>query len=219
MPTKLDEAFQVTIDRIRRQTLAKSSQGMEILQWTFLAERQLTVAEIRHALAGKHTSGNSLDLNDLPFERSLTDCCYGLVVVDKETSSIRLVRKSLQDFLPLQFDNRQLFQGGHCEIARTCLIYLSFNDNIAEESLLDITKDIKTLALWNPGFNTYPGRRSSFSRIYNISERSLRTDSYPFLKYAVHHWGNHVRKQDDLDPIVKHLAVELLTKNDKSCCI
>jgi hypothetical protein len=95
MPEKLDDAFRATIERINRQTPARSSQGMEVLKWTFLAERQLSIPELRHAIAVTDIYTDTLDPNDLPFERSLIDCCCGLVVLDKQTSTIRLVHKSL----------------------------------------------------------------------------------------------------------------------------
>jgi hypothetical protein len=99
MPQKLDDAFQVTIDRINRQSVEKSNKGMEVLKWTFLAFRHLTIPELRHALATINATTDSKSLNPdaLPFEKSLIDCCHGLVVIDKQTSSIRLVHKSLQE--------------------------------------------------------------------------------------------------------------------------
>ncbi|KAI5814522.1 hypothetical protein BZA77DRAFT_250054, partial [Pyronema omphalodes] len=51
MPKRLEDAFQVTINRIKTQAPAKASQGMEVLKWTYLAKRPLSVMEMRHALA------------------------------------------------------------------------------------------------------------------------------------------------------------------------
>jgi hypothetical protein len=141
MPKKLDDAFQATIDRITRQTPAKSAQGIEILKWTFLAERQLTVAELRHALAASDPAvGKSLNQNDLPFEKSLTECCHGLVVLDKETSSIRLVHKSLQDFLKKQREADALCSAGHRDLAHTCLVCLGFSDPTIRRNLQETLK-------------------------------------------------------------------------------
>jgi hypothetical protein len=137
MPKKLDDVFQATMDRIRRQPLSKSTQGLDVLEWIFLAFKQLTTAELRHALAVNEydTSADSLDLNNLPFEKSLTDCCHGLVVVNQETSSIPLVHKSLQDFLKKQHETDQLFINGHHEIARACLIYVGLNYETTDDRL------------------------------------------------------------------------------------
>lgn len=79
MPKKLDDTFQSRIEWINQQTPARSSQGMEILKWTFLAERKLSIPELRQAIAVTDISTDTLDQNDLPFERSFIDCCCGLL--------------------------------------------------------------------------------------------------------------------------------------------
>jgi hypothetical protein len=130
MPKKLDDAYQATIDRIHRQGTAKSNQGMEVLKWTYLTLAPLSIIELRHALGAVNSPNREyLDVDDLPFEKSLLDCCYGLVVIDKETSSVRLVHKSLQDFLQQKHKDRKLFEMGHCDIARACLTYMAFRNS------------------------------------------------------------------------------------------
>ncbi|KAI5800666.1 hypothetical protein FPQ18DRAFT_301284 [Pyronema domesticum] len=130
LPAKLDGAFKNTIGRICSQSSTKSNQGMEVLKWTYLAKRPLTVIELRHTLAVSSSPTDSLDLDSLPFGETLTTSCYGLVVIDKETSTVRLVHKSLQDFLKSQNDSKQFFQTGHRDIAWTCLLYLSYNNDM-----------------------------------------------------------------------------------------
>jgi hypothetical protein len=83
MPKKLDDAFEVTITRIKEQPKSRAHQAMEVLKSVLLSSRQLTVRE--------------LDRDHFPSEKSLTAWCLGLVILDKETSSIRLVHKSLVD--------------------------------------------------------------------------------------------------------------------------
>jgi hypothetical protein len=51
MPTELDSVFEDTIRRIRNQKAKQATQAMDVLKWTFLSERQLSVTELRHALA------------------------------------------------------------------------------------------------------------------------------------------------------------------------
>jgi ankyrin repeat protein len=193
MPKKLDEAFQVTIDRIQRQASAKSKQGMEVLKWTFMAERPLSVAELRHALAAvDSTSSSHLDHNDLPFEKSLTDHCHGLVVLDKETSSLRLVHKSLQDFLQKQHEKKKLFETGHSEIARACLLYMGFSDRTMSSGPLyypDIS-DPTFVELVYRGFD-----RPDILEATSKNLASPHIERFPLLKYAIHFWGFHAKKQ------------------------
>ncbi|KAI5817196.1 hypothetical protein BZA77DRAFT_263220, partial [Pyronema omphalodes] len=103
MPSKLESAFQITIDRIREQNSQRFAQAIDVLKWVFLAKEQLTVTQLCHALAvtiesdssDDSSSGKKLDWENFPDEQSLIDWCLGLVIIDEETSSIRLVHKSL----------------------------------------------------------------------------------------------------------------------------
>jgi hypothetical protein len=94
MPTSLESAFASTIERIKNQQHETAVQAMDVLKWVFLAKRQLSVAELRHALAVNVTpqdtisSGETLDWENLPSEKSLVDWCLGLVIVNEETSTV-----------------------------------------------------------------------------------------------------------------------------------
>ncbi|KAI5807806.1 hypothetical protein BZA77DRAFT_391973 [Pyronema omphalodes] len=140
MPVKLETAFKSTISRIQNQDSERSRQAMDVLKWTFLAQRPLSVEELRHALSvdldlSKMRPGylpiahdETLDLDNLPSEESLIDWCLGLIVIDEETSTIRLVHKSLHDYLTELDGLGKIFPNGHTEIALTCLQYMRFND-------------------------------------------------------------------------------------------
>ncbi|KAI5786671.1 ankyrin repeat-containing domain protein [Pyronema domesticum] len=208
MPKKLHKAFAATIERIARQATAKSIQGMEVLKWTFLAKRQLSIIELRHALAATNSTAESLNLDDLPFEKSLVECCYGLVTIDKETSSLRLVHKSLQDYLQKQYENKTLFSTGHCDIARTCLLYMRFNDNNITG---DLASDIDTLRILF-AYSSYNFHRSTSTLMIRTTTESSHLQSFPFLKYAIHFWGEHASIQ--IDQSVVDLAAQLLLEKD-----
>ncbi|KAI5810722.1 hypothetical protein BZA77DRAFT_162921, partial [Pyronema omphalodes] len=133
MPTKLELAFASTITRIKDQQSKRSHQALEILKWIFLAKRPLTVMELRHALSvridqPKMKSGKvslaydqTLDWDNFLTEKSLIDWCLGLVIIDEETSTARLVHKSLNDYLTSLYEEGEIFHDGHTEIAYTCL--------------------------------------------------------------------------------------------------
>lgn len=205
IPKKLDDAYQATIDRIRRQGTAKSNQGMEVLKWTYLTLAPLSIIELRHALGAVNSPNREyLDVDDLPFEKSLLDCCYGLVVIDKKTPSVRLVHKSLQDFLQQKHKDRKLFEMGHCDIARACLTYMAFRDSTLSG---DLNNDPNTVAfLLNK--NVYV---LSVYRLHKL-QPSPHIQKFPFLSYAIHYWGEHARKQIDAKTTIR--AVDLLLNQD-----
>lgn len=127
IPKKLDDAFKITINRINDQPKARANQAMEVLKWTLLAKAQLSVSELRHALAV--TLGDTeLDRDNLPPENSLIEWYLGLVILDKETSQIHLVHKSLFEYLKKQHETGRLFKGARNQIALSCIKYMNFVD-------------------------------------------------------------------------------------------
>lgn len=79
--------------------------GYRGVKWIFLTQRPLPVIELRRALsvtidpdkmqAGKLplVSDETVDWDNLPSEDSLTDWCLGLVIIDEDTSTVRLLHK------------------------------------------------------------------------------------------------------------------------------
>jgi hypothetical protein len=124
MPTSLHDAIGDTVKTIIRQPKALSDQAMNVLKWTFLAERPLRVTELCHALAVK-PGDTDLDWDNFASEKSLLSCCLGLIMIEAATFTVRLVHLSLQKYLLTQNDT--LFPISHSEIAYTCLTYLNFN--------------------------------------------------------------------------------------------
>jgi hypothetical protein len=120
MPKALYEAFEVTIQRIKAQKTTTSKKALDVLSWVFLANELLTMEELRHALAVEF---GDQDLNTEGFldAKFILECCLGLVTFDKSISVIRLVHKTLQDYLQDQYEKRELFYEGHLNIAKICL--------------------------------------------------------------------------------------------------
>ncbi|CCX10137.1 Similar to ankyrin repeat-containing protein, putative [Penicillium marneffei ATCC 18224]; acc. no. XP_002144344 [Pyronema omphalodes CBS 100304] len=118
MPRGLSDAFKVTLDRIRCQNPDMAQQAMDILQWTFLAQRGLKLEELRHALAVE-PEDTDLDWENFIDAEGLLDCCLGLVIIDDSTSTVRLVHKSLQDYLKTEYEQNHIFEHGHYKISPT----------------------------------------------------------------------------------------------------
>jgi len=117
----LESAHGQTLGRIKGQGRAKARLGMAALMWIAHAERPLKVVELCHALAVEIGSPN-LHPDDVPSIGTLLFCCQGLVTVDKEASTVRLIHITLQEYLR---DHPELFGTVHSTMAETCLSYLN----------------------------------------------------------------------------------------------
>jgi len=117
----LGGAYSATLSRINGQGGRKTGLGMAALMWISHAERPLKPDELCHALAVEIGSPN-LNSDNVPSIGTLLACCQGLVVVDKEASTIRLIHITLQEYLQA---HPELFRTAHPTIAETCLSYLN----------------------------------------------------------------------------------------------
>ena len=117
----LGDAYSATLSRIKGQGGRKARLGMETLMWISHSERPLKSDELRHALAVEIGSPN-FNSDNIPSIGTLLACCQGLVVMDKETSTIRLIHFTLQEHLRA---HPELFCTAHSIIAETCLSYLN----------------------------------------------------------------------------------------------
>ena len=117
----LESAYGETLSRIKRQGGCREKLGMAALMWISHSERPLKVVELCHALAVEIGSPN-LHPDDVPSMGTLLTCCQGLVTVDKEASTVRLIHFTLQEYLRAHPDN---FGKVHSTMAETCLSYLN----------------------------------------------------------------------------------------------
>ena len=118
----LEDAYGTTLDRIKRQGEEKSRLGVATLMWVSHSERPLKANDLCHALAVEIGSPN-LDTDNVPSIGTLIACCQGLIVVDKEASTVRLIHFTLPEYLRA---HPELFSAAHSTIAETCLTYLNF---------------------------------------------------------------------------------------------
>jgi len=117
----LGDAYSATLERIKGQGGEKARLGMAALMWISHAERPLKPDELLHALAIEIGSPN-LSSDNIPSIGTLLACCQGLIVIDKEASTARLIHFTLQEYLRAL---PQLFGAAHSTIAETCLSYLN----------------------------------------------------------------------------------------------
>ncbi|KAF4624343.1 hypothetical protein G7Y89_g13827 [Cudoniella acicularis] len=122
LPTGLAENIGFTVERIKSQhpqSRAQATLAMKVLLWLSHAKRPLKVSELRHAIAIKPEEMRMEDLTDPYF---FVHCCFGLAVIDKETSIIRLVHFSVNEYL--QEHHSKLFSNADDELTLSCLSYM-----------------------------------------------------------------------------------------------
>ena len=118
----LGDAYAATLSRMKAQQRSRSKLGMEVLMWVSHAERPLHVNELCHAL-GVGEGSVDLNIRNTPAIETLLACSLGLVMMEKSSSTVRLVHYTLQEYLSY---NSNLFLNPHSLIAEVCLTYLNF---------------------------------------------------------------------------------------------
>ena len=118
---ELGDVYGATIERIKAQDGDKSRLGMAALMWISHAERPLRADELCHALAIQLDS-TDFDAGNIPSTPTLANCCQGLITVDKEASTVRLIHFTLQEYLSSHPD---IFSKPHSAMAEICLTYLN----------------------------------------------------------------------------------------------
>ena len=117
----LEGAYEDAMRRIQEQSENQSKLAMEALMWISRSKRPLRVDELCNALAVKIGSTH-LTLDNVPSIRTILACCLGLVAVDKEASTVRLIHFTLHMYLR---GHSTLFPSPDGTIAEVCLTYLN----------------------------------------------------------------------------------------------
>ena len=88
----------------------------------FMLQRPLKADELCHALAVE-VGTTDLNVCNVPSIRTLMSCTLGLVTIDRQSSIVRLVHFTLQEYLAA---HPNLFITPHSMMAEVCLTYLNF---------------------------------------------------------------------------------------------
>jgi hypothetical protein len=91
LPKGIEETYDQALDRIRDQNDGDKELAKRILFWISLAFRPLSAQELQYALSVVRGM-KKLQQKDVIFESKLTSVCVGLVVIDEESHTARLVR-------------------------------------------------------------------------------------------------------------------------------
>ena len=119
----LGDAYHATLERIKAQSWGKSRLGMAALMWISRSVRPMRAEELCHAL-GVQIGSTNPNPDNIPSIRTLLASCLGLVIVDREEPTVRLVHFTLQEYLN---SRSEMFQSPYAVMAEVCLTYLNFD--------------------------------------------------------------------------------------------
>ncbi|KAJ7351373.1 hypothetical protein DFH08DRAFT_669216, partial [Mycena albidolilacea] len=124
LPKNLYEGYDVAMQRIEAQNEEDREIAHSTLIWVANAKRPLSVEELRVALAVEPET-QQLDKENLLKIEIILGVCAGLVIVDKESSVVRLVHYTTQEY----WDRiqAQQFPNAQTQITYTLLTFLNFD--------------------------------------------------------------------------------------------
>ena len=144
LSTDLTTVFSSTVDRIKSLPNRRLNVAMRSLMWISHTRRPLKSVELQHALALR-PGDKSLNSDDILAVRTIIDSCFGLLEVERDSNTIRLVHFSLEEYL--QSQDHDLFENANLTILRTCLQYMSMNSvkPLPFKNRTDFAKEVKGL--------------------------------------------------------------------------
>ena len=160
-----DHAYGETVNRIQRQGTNASALAMQTIGWIIHAKTTLTTAELEHALAIEFGSSEFDDTNITDMEQ-LTSYCCGLVLVDEQTTQVRLVHYTTQKYFESTLGS--LFPEALDYMTGCCLTYISYDvfesDRFKEKEEVDkIPKEYPFYPYaslnWGNHYREAPGER------------------------------------------------------------
>lgn len=100
---------------------------MQVLLWLHLAYRPLNITELQHALSVE-PDDTEFSEDNIPHHEILLKCCLGLVIIDRETETVRLVHYTLEEFFKDSDNANIYFPNRYTTVSRICLTYLTFEN-------------------------------------------------------------------------------------------
>ena len=122
LPEKLSETFGDAIERIKSQSREYWQLARQVISWIFYAKRPLKVSELREMLAVE-PEDTKFDPFGLHERDLILEVCCGLVSIDEQDETIRLVHYSFQEYLTTCWHGH--WPKAEETVAATCLAALT----------------------------------------------------------------------------------------------
>lgn len=95
--------------------------SLKILKWISAATRPLQFQELQTAISIEDGDAE-IDEEGFLDAKTMVDLCGGLIAIDQETSAVRFVHHTVQEYI---LSNSRISNDAHLLITKTCLTYLS----------------------------------------------------------------------------------------------
>lgn len=220
LPTSREDTYKSTMSRIRAHDEQTRKYAIQILSWIVYAFRPLSLKEILHALAVE--KGDCYFHRDkMLFAKYIEAFCCGLVAIDKETATVRLVHYTAQNY----FDRNKSeeFPEFHREITFVCATYLCMTsleqpDDLSDgagnkmapaDDLYEHPQDFdqESQDVWHDrerhenmkGIPKYRNRGSKRQQLQGSDQPErlsfrMKLQYYPFVVYAGQYLGQHFQQ-------------------------
>ncbi|KAF2673257.1 hypothetical protein BT63DRAFT_466811 [Microthyrium microscopicum] len=133
IPRKLDDTYDLVMDRIESQNEDDVLLARQMLAWLTYSIGTMTVVELQHALA-VHFNGKEFD-QALIDKETMLSICAGIVTVEEESNKIRFIHYTTQEYF--RRIRKTIFPQAEHDICKVCMTYLH-RDEVAKIDSKDI---------------------------------------------------------------------------------
>ncbi|KAL2186498.1 Pkinase-domain-containing protein [Thermothelomyces heterothallicus CBS 203.75] len=124
LPATLDATYSEAVQRIHNQAPDLVEVAKSVLFWVICAKRPLTVLELRQMYATLELPDHTpLEDDDLPDGELLTSTCGGLLLVEGEAQTVRVVHYTAQEYF--ERTHVQELEAARLSLANASLAYIS----------------------------------------------------------------------------------------------
>ncbi|KAF3128506.1 hypothetical protein TWF594_011559 [Orbilia oligospora] len=119
------------IKKDKKASVGSARKAFQVLSWITRSSRHLTKEELQHAIAVEPGT-NKIDKNNITNINDIISLCRGLVTYEEESNTVRLAHYTVQEYFERSW--RSWFPHANSDIAKTCILYLSYDHFKAGQS-------------------------------------------------------------------------------------
>lgn len=202
----ITQAYKRAVELIEAQGSDLTNLAKRTLSWLTFAQRQLTIAELQHALATytqqvtpeendqEHIEElkNDFDEDNVTEPEEIIAACAGLVTMDEETKLVRLVHYTTQEYLKTV--RGEWLRDAETEITIGCLKYLNFDEFSTGLCPPDSpTASIEDLQLEDEEEDENDEYLRYAPLTKDSKELKARKEKMALFQYVAAYWGVHAR--------------------------